>query len=129
MAIRVRPEALYLVNEGILTIETRRPLSEALKADIHDVLSFMRANELHLIAGAFERACIAGDVSNQYIDSRVSAETVSATSGTDVSRAYCTKLIDRIQQQFNAPDLDVQASGDPFAAVEASSPSPSPAHR
>jgi hypothetical protein len=127
MTIRVRPEALYLVNEGISTIETRRPLTDALKADIHDVLSFMRANELHLIAGAFERACIAGDVSNQYIDARVSAETVAATSGTDVSRAYCTKLIDRIQQQLNAADLDAQASGDPLAAGKVSSPSP--AHR
>ncbi len=124
MAIRVRPEALYLVNEGVLTIETRRPLTEALKAAIHDVLSFMRANELHLIAGSFERACIAGDVSNQYIDTRVSTETVAATSGTDISRAYCTKLIDRIQQQLNDADHAAQASGDPLAAGKPSTPSP-----
>jgi hypothetical protein len=123
MAIRVRPEALYLVNEGVLTIETRRPLAESLKADIHDVLSFMRANELHLIAGAFERACIAGDVSNQCIDAHVSTETVAATSA-HISRAYCAKLIDRIQQQLNDADHAAQASGDPLAAGKPSTPSP-----
>ncbi|GAB0154727.1 hypothetical protein [Marinobacterium sp. BA1] len=123
MAIRVRPEALYLVNEGIVTINTRRPLTDELKADIHDVLSFMRANELHLIAGAFERACIAGDVSNQYIDTRVSAETVAATSGTDVSRSLCTRLIERIQQHLSEADHAAEASGDPLATHDTSSSS------
>lgn len=129
MAIRVRPEVQHIVDEGVLNIATPRPLSEALKADIRDVLSFLRGNELHMIAGAFERACIRGDVSNQYIDTRVSTKTVAAPSGTDVSRAYCAQLIDRIQQQFSEVGYTAQALADPLATAPAKASTPSLTHR